>query len=572
MSLRRTQSGVTLVEVLVASAVVVVIALSLYQVVSALFSTISFIRTRTVLAEIASQKMEFIRNLTYDNVGTTGGIPSGVISSVESFEQNAKVFTVRTTIRNIDNPEDGTIGGIPNDLSPADNKLVNIEVVCESCLRQDVVTYTSIVAPKYLETENGNGALIIKVVDASGQPIQNATVRVVNTGTVPIIDGTDMTDVHGILAIVDAPPSTQLYQIIVTKDGYSTEQTYLYGAVANPNPTKPHLTVSANTVTQDTFSIDRLAELSFTASSPACTPVEGVPVTVSGTKIIGNPNILKKLQTYTTGTNGTFIDAALEWDTYDIAIGNPYSIVGITQVSPFVVIPGGELEVSAVVDTPNAERTSIGIFDASSGASISDVEVRLTKGGIVDTYTTGRNYVIHTDWSTAISSDIGLLVTSEGVGLQSTEGVYGTTGEFISQSIDMGEGSTARSFEVDLETPSGTAIRFQVASSTDNQTWNFVGPDGTDASYYDVPISLTTSGRYLRYKAFFATSDTSRTPLLHKVTIGFENACTPVSSLSIIGAESGAYTVRAEKNGFETTTKPITIPSTNYETISLTAL
>lgn len=572
MSVHRKQSGVTLVEVLVASAVCVVIALSLYQVVSVLFSTIGSIRVRTVLAEIASQKMEFIRNLTYDNVGTIGGVPSGVISQNESFEQNSKTFGVRTTIRNIDNPQDGTIGGSPNDLSPADNKLIHIEVVCTSCPRQEMVKYTSIIAPKYLETENGNGALIIKVVDANGEPLVGANVRVVNTNILPNIDISDVTDTRGVLAIVDTPPSTQEYQIIVSKDGYSTEQTYLYGDPSNPDPTKPHLTVSANTVTQDTFSIDTLATLSFSAYSPQCAPVSGLPVAVTGTKIIGNPNILKKNQTYTTDTAGMFSEDALEWDTYSVSIGNTHQVIGMSRINPSVVAPGGLLEIDAVVDTLLGDRTAIGVFDGNSGNALPGSIIRLTKSGTTDTYIAGQSYIVHRDWDAMLSSATGVSVVADTARLASINGSYVQSGELISPTIDMGEGGVLKSLTAQFETPPGTTMRVQVATNTDNQTWNFVGPDGTSDSYFDVPVTLSKAGRYAQYKVFFSTSDVSQTPQLEQVTLGYQNSCTSASSVSIEGASAGTYSLSAEKNGFETGLKTITIPNTNYEAISLTAI
>lgn len=566
------QSGVTLIEVLVASAVCVVIALSMYQVISAVFSTIGSIRIRTVLAEIASQKMEFIRNLTYDNVGTVGGIPSGVISQNESFDQNGKTFSVRTTIRNIDNPQDGTIGGNPNDLSPADNKLIHIEVVCISCQKQEIVKYTSTIAPKYLETENGNGALMIKVVDASGQPVVGATVRVLNTSTVPGIDITDVTDIHGVLAIVDTPPSTQQYQIIVTKNGYSTEQTYVYGAPSNPDPSKPHLTVSTNTITQDTFSIDTLATLSFRAYSPQCLPVSGLPVVVAGTKIIGNPNILKKTQTYSTDSGGVFSEDALEWDTYSVSIGGMYQVLGMSRTSPVLVAPGGLLEMSAVVATPLDGRMTIGVFDNISGNALPGSIISLTKSGATDTYSVGQSYSIHANWNTIVESATGVSINTDSAELAAVEGSYLPNGEFVSQTIDIGEGGIVKSLAGKFETPTGTAIRVQVATTTDNQTWNFVGPDGTSASYFDLPATLERTGRYTRYKILFSTSDVSQTPRLERVTLGYQNSCMNVSSMSIDGVSVGTYTVSVEKDGFETALKTITIPTINYEVISLTAI
>jgi hypothetical protein len=67
------------------------------------------------------------------------------------------------------------------------------------------------------------------------------------------------------------------------------------------------------------------------------------------------------------------------------------------------------------------------------------------------------------------------------------------------------------------------AVRFQVASNNDNSTWNFIGPDGTGTSYYTesgTQLHSSHNGhRYIRYKAYLKTTDTSYTPTVHDVSI-----------------------------------------------------
>src|SRR5262245_21987833 len=141
-SSRKSRRGLTLIETLVASGIFVAFSIAIYQLYASVFSLSSTIRIKTMLTEIAGEQFEFIRNLAYSDVGTVGGIPSGIVAQTQSQTRNGITFETDTTIRNIDDPADGTLGGTPSDLSPADNKLVELSVTCTSCKSPVTLTYT----------------------------------------------------------------------------------------------------------------------------------------------------------------------------------------------------------------------------------------------------------------------------------------------------------------------------------------------------------------------------------------------------------------------------------------------
>ncbi len=115
-------------------------------------------------------------------------------------------------------------------------------------------------------------------------------------------------------------------------------------------------------------------------------------------------------------------------------------------------------------------------------------------------------------------------------------------GVYESPSFDLGPGGAfLKSIIWNATIPAGSGIKFQIATNDDNQTWNFMGPDGTSGSYYvpDNPSVLPYStdignncpsspchdeDRYVRYKAFFERPriDPAYDPLLNDVTITFE--------------------------------------------------
>jgi len=91
-------------------------------------------------------------------------------------------------------------------------------------------------------------------------------------------------------------------------------------------------------------------------------------------------------------------------------------------------------------------------------------------------------------------------------------------------------------------TPVGASLQFQLAASNSpNGPFNFVGPDGTAATFF------TTSGaslaefngfRYLKCRAFLATSNNSATPKLNDVTVCFTNS---VPTFVGVSAANGSY-------------------------------
>src|SRR5207244_9217669 len=72
-------------------------------------------------------------------------------------------------------------------------------------------------------------------------------------------------------------------------------------------------------------------------------------------------------------------------------------------------------------------------------------------------------------------------------------------------------------------TPANTTVKFQAAASNSAAgPFNFVGPDGTAATFFTVSgasLAQFNGKRYLQYKAFLSTTDTSVTPTLGDVTV-----------------------------------------------------
>ena len=117
------QKGFTLVESLVGVAVFMIVVVSVYQAYTATMDAVRVSRLKVTATALANEQFEIIRNLRYEDVGVVDSIPNGKVPHIQNLVRNNTEFVVETTIRNIDDPFDGTIGGLPNDLSPADYRL-----------------------------------------------------------------------------------------------------------------------------------------------------------------------------------------------------------------------------------------------------------------------------------------------------------------------------------------------------------------------------------------------------------------------------------------------------------------
>lgn len=571
--------GFTLIETLVGIGVFLVIAVSSYQAYVSLFLLINQNQYKILALNLANEQFEIIRNLTYADVGIVGGVPNGKVPNVQNLNRSGVDFVVTTTIRNVDLPFDGTIGGSPNDLSPADNKFVEVNVDCPSCKNFSTVVLNTTVAPKNLETASTNGALFIKVFDANGVPIQGASVHIENNKINPKITIDDITDANGLLQIIDAPPGVEAYEITVTKTGYSTDKTLASGQVSNPYPAKTHATVVLQQVTQVSFSIDKLSSISFKSTTPSCTIVPNIDFNLTGSKQIGT-NVSKYNQNISTNASGVYTNNSMEWDTYKVT-GNDssYDIVGINPLNPIGLNPDSNQNVSLIVINKDPRSLLVTVKDSATLLPVTDAVVTLSKDGYNNTQTTDRGFITQTDWSHGEGVDYtvqdGNIEISDPVGelkLKNVFGVYNASGIIESSTFDTGSNSNFHNLiwlPSDEPVSAGpNSVRFQIATNveiTATTTWSYTGPDGTSGTYYTVsntPISNDHDGhRYIRYKLYLSTADTSVTPNISDVSFTMTTSCTPPGQVVFTNLDSGEYTLSVIKSGYSASSNNIEINS-----------
>jgi outer membrane protein assembly factor BamB len=102
---------------------------------------------------------------------------------------------------------------------------------------------------------------------------------------------------------------------------------------------------------------------------------------------------------------------------------------------------------------------------------------------------------------------------------------YYTSGNLISSTYDAGYAADFGNISWTATAPAATSVKFQIATNSDNATWVFKGPNGSGGTYYTSSDTAIWAGhdgdRYIKYKAFLDTTDTSVTPVLHDISISF---------------------------------------------------
>lgn len=579
-------AGFTLIEVLIGAFILMIVSLGVYSAFVTVAKTVQASRLKTDAMMLANEQIEWVRNLPYADIGIKNGVPAGTIPRTQTFVRDGFPFLVTASIRNVDDPFDGVLGSSTNnDLAPADYKLVQFDFSCATCPQNlfSTSTVTTTVAPSGLEVSSGNGSLMINVFDSVGDPVSGATVKITNFTGTSTIDIDEVTNDNGVFQLVDTPPGNLAYNVSVSKNGYSTDRT-IAASTANPNPLKPPATVAAGAVTDLSFSIDKTSQLKMTTLNRQCQAIGSVAFEMVGQKKIGqSPDVYKYDQTLTTTTAGSLTLSDLEWDTYDFIFGttSSYSLVGTIPLSPLSVLPAADQDLNLILKSRSGNGVLVAVKDAATNLPLTGATVTLGDTTVL----TSQGYFSQTDWSggagqqlftddNRFSSSDGNVETDK-VGeltLRESLGQFVSAGYLISSVFDSGSTSTEYSALSWLPADQAAAtgednVRFQLASGNDSATttWHFVGPDGTDSSYYTVAgqaIGTMHDGdQYLRYKVYLATASSTLSPNLSDINLTYTTACTPPGQAFFDGLSTGSEALKVTRDGYTTYNSTVSVNS-----------
>jgi hypothetical protein len=388
--------GQTLISVLISLGLFAILSHAMFTLISSSYSITSFNRARTVAKNLAEEKMEEIRNMPYNSIGTVGGIPAGVLPQTQTFSLNGLNYTIKISVVYIDDPFDQQA---PNDLLPTDYKRARVDIswVGLAASGNNPVTLISDIAPSGIETTATGGTLSILVFDANAQPLSQADVTIVATTTNPQINLTLKSDVNGRVILPGAPVCKKAcYQISVTKAGYSTDRTYSTSEVTNP--AKPMMTVLTGQLSEASFAIDKLGSLDVYSTRDRTSNFEALPnitFNIRGDKTIGtdsDDNLVYTYQiTFTTDSSGYIAIPNLEWDNYTISVTptSGWDISGANPIIPVGLLPAGSVNFTFALSQHTSNSVLIS-FTNPANVQIASVSARLyNKSGFEATSSSG---------------------------------------------------------------------------------------------------------------------------------------------------------------------------------------
>lgn len=254
------KKGFTLVETLVGVFLTTLVFLGVFAVFQLGLKIVGQSKARTDATALAQERIEEMRSLPYESVGTQGGFPAGQILSTESLKRNNISFSVETLIDYVADTSDGLSS--PQDTCPNDYKKASVKVSWASFFGGELKLNT-LISPKSLAEEcaEPGGLLKVSVFDSQGRLVSFPEITVTNVKTNLI--KTNLPD-NGIAYFV-LPPDNDAYRIVVEKPGFSQDRTFAaqenYQGKVISTPINPQATVLKGQLTETSFAIDHLADL-----------------------------------------------------------------------------------------------------------------------------------------------------------------------------------------------------------------------------------------------------------------------------------------------------------------------
>lgn len=566
--LKSRNSGFTLIELIVVIGIFVVAGVFIVGGFNQGIKALASSRAKISASAIANEKLEIIRNMPFNDVGTTTGWPHGEIPSTETIVRNNFEFIVQTRVDYIDDPFDGNAGGTipgkPIDTVPNDYKKAEVSVKWNRTYANPVLLSTMVV-PKQLESAENTGSMLIQVFNSSGHPVPQAVIHIINNQVIPAIDINNTTDNDGNLQVLSLPPSIEGYQIEVTKDGYSTDATYAVDPITLPHPVKTDVSIIVEEVTEVSFSIDLVSTLNIYTVNDTCEPIPNVPLSIWGEKLIGtNPDTLKYSSEPPTNESGSLSLSSLEWDNYTLLeTSADYDVAGVIPPVVLSILPDTTQNTSLVLTPHTTNSLRVTVKDSGTETALTGASVRLTKTGYDETKLTGFGFFEQNDWSggsgqelfsnaTKYFEDDGNIDTQStpgNISLDYSENEENYFEDFITDNYKdatvttadwnttlgqitlekQGENylssGTAQSIKINSGQGKVTKATLSAVETLNNQTINyFLSADGGTNFEPIIPgtVHLFVSvGDDLKFRVELTTNDPSQTPILDNVTINY---------------------------------------------------
>jgi len=391
----------TLIEAMVFLFLFSIITVTFYSVITLGTNYIMEAKNRLGALALANEKMETVRNLQYDDIGITAGIPAGNILADEDVARGTKTFHVKTLVQYVDDPFDGVL---PTDPIPTDYKRVKITISWPSFQGENKEVYlVSRFVPPGLETSSGDGILAVNIANGIGESISQAHVHIVNNIVSPAVDIEQDTDNGGNLMFPGAAQSQLGYEITVSKNGYETVNTVDPNVVAYA-PKDPHASVVLGSLNTAYITIDKLADLKIKSVDYLGNPLPSVSFHIRGGRELGTDSTVIPSETVyildsneATNASGekVFTDHSPgQFFLTNVAAVSGYTLIGASPISGFEVLPlvykfsllpDEAKTVEIKFADNNVDSLLVKVLNNSDDSPINNAQVKLTNGSGYDT-------------------------------------------------------------------------------------------------------------------------------------------------------------------------------------------
>lgn len=385
------RKGFTLIEALVLLFVFSVVTLSFYNVISLGTKYILVSKNKLGAVAIANERMEIIRNLNYNNVGTVGGVVNGNIPQEEEIVENGRNYKIRTLVKYEDDSFDGTLAA-GTDVAYKDYKIAKVTVSWNNggTDQGEVSIFSTFVSPSLEVASAGDGVLSINVFSDQdgGAPIDQADVHIVNPDVG--LNTNIQTDNNGNIMLVGAKESIQNYQLTISKSGYETVSTFPPYPDTTYNPTDIHASVIGGAFNVANIAQNKLAEIDISAIDYMENSVANLKFDLKGGRKIGTEIVSPYNSVYNlnvsdqTNSSGEKKYELISPGQYTFTISpleDVYELISVSPAFPFLLSPESTQNITVKVINKNTTSFKVSLADVG-GTPIAGAEVKLVNATI----------------------------------------------------------------------------------------------------------------------------------------------------------------------------------------------
>jgi type II secretory pathway pseudopilin PulG len=382
-----------------------VVLLFIFTLVSVVFLQVYVVGSRIIIdsknrlgaVALANQKMEIVRSIEYEDIGTKTwngsawvyGIPGGDLLQEEDISINTRRYHVSTFVQYVDDALDNKS---PTDTIPTDYKRVRVQVSWGNADSERAVLFGTF-TPNGLETAVAGGTLSLNVLHTDGSGVAGANVNVRNSSGSINVNG--VTDATGNLSLPGTPASSQGYTITVSKSGYYGANTYPPYPTTSYNPVNIHASVVINTLNQFSIVMDEAVTLPLKTVDPYDQAIPSINFSFSGGRILGTiPTSGVSVVTVNdtsrnTDAEGKYTYQSQSYGLYNFALGTSsaanyelYKILPETSTTPGRIDadPGSTQEFKVVLLSKAFASLKVTVLDTATTSPLAGATVRLRNG------------------------------------------------------------------------------------------------------------------------------------------------------------------------------------------------